>query len=129
MCVKWGKCSILDPRSLFLNSSSNLFIRFFWNCTWWEALKSSFKLLFWIFKENSYYGQDRVNWPFWDQNSVEFSEIVSDSRHLKWVKLTVLFAERKNFLCPKLGKCVVFDPKINISDLSPKPNHQALKSE
>ena len=35
----------LGPNSSFFNFSQNLFIRFLWNCFWWQALKSGLKLL------------------------------------------------------------------------------------
>ena len=45
-------------KSKLLNFFVNLFIRFFWNCTWWQALKSGQKWQFWIIMERSYYAQN-----------------------------------------------------------------------
>ena len=58
-----------DSKSNFLNFSVNLFIIFFWNCTWWLTLKSDKKWVFWIFKENLYFCQVRVNVSFLGINS------------------------------------------------------------
>ena len=40
------------PDNQRANFSLNLFIRFFWNCTWLQALMNEQKWLFWIFKGN-----------------------------------------------------------------------------
>ena len=44
----------------------SMVIRFFWKFIWWQALKIgfSFKWLFWIFKENSYYAGQEGNGSF-----------------------------------------------------------------
>ena len=47
--------TFLDLKSILLNCSPNLFIKFFWDCMWWQAWKSGGKRLFWFFKENSYH--------------------------------------------------------------------------
>ena len=44
------------PKSLFLIFSRNLFIRFFWNCTWYQALEIMQNWLFWSLKKTLYYG-------------------------------------------------------------------------
>ena len=44
-----------------LNNSINLFLRFFWSCTWLQAEKSGLKLLFKNFKNNFYSTQNEVN--------------------------------------------------------------------
>lgn len=48
----------LGPKSTSLNFSLNLLIRFFWICTWWQALINFLKWLFWIFIENSNYAKN-----------------------------------------------------------------------
>ena len=69
-----GNGSFWGPESILFNFSLNLLIRFFWNTFlkillilfFWnyaeqQAFKSGLKLLFWKFKENSYYAENRVN--------------------------------------------------------------------
>ena len=48
----WGS------KSTLLNCSLKLFIKFFYNGTWWQGLKIVFKWLFWNFEENSCYTQN-----------------------------------------------------------------------
>ena len=53
--------ALLKPESTLLIFFLNLSIRFFWNSTWWQTLKSRQKWLFWILKINSYFTQNGVN--------------------------------------------------------------------
>ena len=41
----------------------------------------------------------------------------------KWVEVTVLYFKRKFLLCPKLGKWVIFGPKINSFELFSRSAH------
>ena len=53
---KRGKWSIFGPNINSFELSLNLFIRFFWNFTWWQALKSeSFRFLIKILSMNKLY--------------------------------------------------------------------------
>lgn len=54
LCRKWCKWVISGPKINIFDFFSYLFIRFLWNCTWWQALKSGLKSLF-CKKENCYY--------------------------------------------------------------------------
>ena len=38
--LKWGKWGIFGFKITVLKFSFYLFIRYFWNCSWWQALKS-----------------------------------------------------------------------------------------
>ena len=49
--------AFLTPKSILYKFSLNLFIRFFWNCTWWQALKSGVKWLLWIYTSNHMFGR------------------------------------------------------------------------
>ena len=85
LCPKRGKWVIFGAQINF-SSCLNLCIRFNWSCIWYQALRSSFKWLIWICKDNSYYAQNEVNGQI-DIFAVsqiyflDFSEIVHDDTH------------------------------------------------
>ena len=50
---KMGKYeSFFGPKSTVLSFSPITFIRFFWNCTWWQAWKNGLKWSFLFFNKN-----------------------------------------------------------------------------
>ena len=91
----------------FLKFSINLFIRFIWNCTRWQALKISLIWLVLTLKENSY-ALNRVNGAFLKSCSLDFAEIVANEKCVK--KIVLVFwrnslntqnEENGSFLEPK----------------------------
>ena len=45
LCPKWGKWVIFGPNINILKFFLILFIKFLWNCTWWQTLESFIKRL------------------------------------------------------------------------------------
>ena len=110
--LKMRKMGHLDPKSLFLNISLNLFIIFFWLClcTWLKALKSGLKWLFCISQENSHNtqnGEFKLKMSFFELLSKFVYQVFLKLHHMtgvkKWEKWLLDF-EGKFILCKKCGK-------------------------
>lgn len=107
----------------------NLFIRFFWDFTWWQALKMSKNGSFWFF-----IGKIGENISFLHPQSALFkskSAFLNFSLHLLFYiflrylmtgiknsfEVTILDFSDKFLLCPKWSKRGIFGPKILIFEL------------
>ena len=80
----------LDPKSTLLNISINLFIRFFWNCTWWHEIKNNLKWLI------IYYAQNGVNGTFWGRKSLLLYLMTGIKNWFK-MKETSYYAQNQHF--------------------------------
>ena len=105
--------SFLGLKLLYFNFSLILFIRFFWNFTWWQALKSGWKWLF-LNNENISYVQNGenslflspkptllnffLNLPNWFLNTFKFLFKV------KFIKFITFFWNYIQWQALKMGK-------------------------
>ena len=86
--------------------SQNLFIRFFWTCTWWHALKNRQMWEFWGFKENFCFKLGK-----WDLKSFLKLYMMTDIKN--WVKVSFGFL-RKIHIMPKTWEMTHFWLQNNI---------------
>ena len=79
--------AILRPKLILFTFSLNLFIRFFWNYNWWQALKS-WQKLFWTLKVKSYYPDNGGKWvKCWVPGSIVTSYLLL----LSFFQLIIMF--------------------------------------
>lgn len=70
-----------------VNFSLSLFIRFFWKCTWWPALKRSWNDYFGFLRKIFYHAQNRVNALFLDQKSLFLTSSPNLWNRTRWQAL------------------------------------------
>ena len=100
---KWVNGRFLSPKSTFLYFSLNLLIRFFWIFTFWQALISGLKWLYWYVKKFLIMPKNRENRSFLFYIILYFFEVVPDDRHKKVGKSDCFGIFRKFFIVSKNG--------------------------
>ena len=112
----------MDSKSTLSNFSPNLFSRFFWNGTWWQALKSGQSESFQFLKkilimlkigEMDHFWTQNQHWAFVLMYLKIFMKLYLMTITKKCFRRNRLHFWRKLLLCSKLGKYVTLGPKCN----------------
>ena len=93
--------AFLSPKSALLKFSQNLFIRCFWNYTWWQTLKMSKRSCL-NFEENLHFCiKNAKTQKFHEICSLVSSKILYPDRHVNGTKVTVPSFLMKTLIIPK----------------------------
>ena len=104
-------CRFLGPKSTFSNFP--LFIGVFLNCIWRLVLKNGLKWLFWILKQNSYYGQKWRKWSFLGSRST-MGQVVEPG--------SIVISSQPSFTCSRI-RCEICKICPNLTIKTPEKCH------